>query len=111
VRPFNYLSLRVAGFPSDEPVLPSWNQGTGGVALNTTVDEVTGDGYVEVYDPSSHTSLSGISNLNLHPGRTVANLVFTSVSAPDGIINMANVSPGRTQFIGDIQGIFTNEWF
>jgi hypothetical protein len=74
--------------------------GTRGVALNVTVTQPAGTGYVTVWDQSTPPATS---NLNFVPGQTVPNLVFAPVSA-DGKVRLQPST--NTHLIADLAGYF-----
>ncbi|MCW2523749.1 MAG: hypothetical protein JWO63_2084, partial [Frankiales bacterium] len=76
----------------------------GAVALNVTVANPTGPGYVTVYATGRPLPLA--SNLNYVAGQTVANLVLAPVGA-DGKVNLTVAGHG-VRLIADVQGYYTS---
>jgi hypothetical protein len=77
--------------------------GVSAVALNVTVTEPTGAGYVTVYGDG--TALPLASNLNFVPDQTVPNLVIAPVGA-NGMVDLYNGSDGTIQLIADVSGYY-----
>jgi hypothetical protein len=88
------LRVHVAGIGS----IPS--SGVGAVALNVTVTQPTGDGFVTVY-PCGSRPLA--SNLNFTAGQTIPNTVIAPVNS-DGDICFYSNTP--THLLADISGWF-----
>ena len=75
------------------------------VALNLTVTNATGNGFLSAYADADGGNST--SNLNYLRGQTVANSVIVPV-APDGKITIANTGPaGSADLIADVSGYFT----
>jgi hypothetical protein len=77
--------------------------GATAVAINVTVTNTAGLGYLSVFP--SDRSAPVASNLNFARGQTVANLVVVPIGA-DGKIVLDNQSNGTTDLIGDVAGYF-----
>lgn len=71
-----------------------------GVVMNVTAPAVSAQSYLTVY-PSGGTN-PGTSNLNLFPGSTSANVVFTQIGA-GGSVDIANPL-GASHVIADVAG-------
>jgi hypothetical protein len=85
--------------------------GITGIAMNVTVTNVTGGGYLAVYpnETASGASVStpNVSNLNFSVGQTVPNMVMVPVGA-DGKVDFFNGAiSGSTDVIADIAGYYT----
>ena len=85
--------------------------GITGIAMNVTVTNVTGSGYLAVYpnENSAGTAVAtpNVSNLNFSPGSTVPNMVIIPVGA-DGKVDFYNGAlSGSTDVIADIAGYYT----
>lgn len=78
--------------------------GAAAVALNVTVADSTGGGYVTVYP--SGVAAPVASNLNFYPHQVVPNMVITKIGA-DGNIVLKNVG-GATHLIVDVVGWFAS---
>jgi len=91
------LKLQITGAGS----IPA--SGVAAVALNITVTNATGGGYVTAY--ADGTPRPGTSNLNYSTGQTLANQVIAPVAA-DGAIDLANVATGSADLIADIAGYY-----
>ena len=78
------------------------SRGVATIALNLTVTEPTADGYLTVF-PTGRPRPNA-SNMNVHPGAIVSNMVTVPVSA-EGTISIFN-SSGSTQVIVDVLGWF-----
>ncbi|HET9169514.1 MAG TPA: S53 family peptidase [Actinospica sp.] len=83
-----------------------------GVAMNVTVTNVTGGGFLDVYPNESasgtvNTTVPNASNLNFSAGQTVPNMVMVPVGQ-DGIVDFYNGAiSGSTDVIADIAGYYT----
>jgi hypothetical protein len=77
--------------------------GVAAVALNVTVTEPTGTGFVTVYGEG--TALPVASNLNFVPGQTVPNMVIAPVGA-GGVVDLYNGSSGTIALIADVSGYY-----
>jgi len=82
-----------------------------GIAMNVTVTNPTGGGYLAVYpnETSAGTAVPtpNVSNLNFSTGATVPNMVIIPVGA-DGKVDFFNGAiSGSTDVIADIAGYFT----
>lgn len=77
-------------------------QGAGAVILNVTATNPTSAGYVTAWPTGVAQPLA--SNLNLVPGRTVANLVIAPLGQ-NGFVSLYN-SHGNTDLVADVQGWF-----
>jgi len=75
------------------------------VALNLTVTNASGVGYVSAYPDGS--SVPNVSNLNYSTGRTVPNAIIVPVGS-DGSIDLYNggAEAGRIDLIADVTGFF-----
>lgn len=97
-------------FGADNGAIPSTATA---VALNVTVTQGTGNGYLTVY---GNQDLDGnllaaptTSNLNFRGGQDVANMVIVPVGK-DGVVNFFNGLPkgaGSVQVIADVAGYYT----
>ena len=94
------LSLQIAGRTEGAVNVPS--AGVKAVALNVTVTQPTGPGYVAAWPDGTQRPTS--SNLNFDKAQTVANLVVVPVGV-DGKVNFYN-SSASTQLVADIEGYF-----
>ena len=90
------ITIKVAGVGG----VPATN--VAAVALNMTVAEATGIGYITVY-PTEPKPF--VSSLNFNKGDTDANLVIVPV-APDGTVTIYNGSNGSARLIADVSGYF-----
>ena len=72
------------------------------VALNLTVDQTQGNGFITVFKSGNPPN---ISSLNFLRGQTDANLVIAPVAA-DGTIKIRNVSTRGVRLIADVSGYF-----
>jgi hypothetical protein len=70
------------------------------VAINLTITDPTGSGFVSVFP--CHAAVPLVSNINYSPGQVVANLVQTG--ATDGVICVH--SSARTHIVIDLQGTY-----
>ncbi len=86
--------LNVGGVPAS---------GVTAVALNVTLDQPTGNGYLSVWPGGE--GWPGTSTHNFTPGRTVANLVIVKVGA-NGRVNVLN-SAGSSNVIADVVGYYS----
>lgn len=77
--------------------------GMSAVALNVTVTNARGTGWMTAYPYGQRQPLA--SNLEFVPGQTVANLVVVPVGA-DGKVVFANDSSGAVDVIADVVGVF-----
>ncbi|MGI8667923.1 MAG: carboxypeptidase regulatory-like domain-containing protein [Jatrophihabitans sp.] len=91
------ISLQVAGLAG----VPS--TGVAAVVLNVTVISPTKDGYLTVYGHGA--GRPGASNLDFHPGLSVANLTVTGLGGT-GQLDLFNGSPGTVQLVADIAGYY-----
>ncbi|HWG23774.1 S53 family peptidase, partial [Actinospica sp.] len=85
--------------------------GITGVAMNVTVTDITGGGFLTVYpnETASGTaeSVPNVSNLNFATGGTVPNMVMVPVGA-DGKVRFYNgATAGSVDIIADIAGYYT----
>ena len=90
------LPLKIAGtgsIPADATA----------VALNVTVTDATGGGYVSVIPSGGYGS---VSNLNYAAGQVVTNYVIVPVG-PDGDIGLLNMGTGSADLVADVSGYFT----
>src|SRR5690606_2349102 len=71
-----------------------------GVVMNVTAPAVSAQSFLTVY-PSGGTN-PGTSNLNLFPGATSANVVFTQIGS-GGSVDIANPT-GGSHVIADVAG-------
>ncbi|MCU1396362.1 MAG: hypothetical protein JWM34_4790 [Ilumatobacteraceae bacterium] len=78
--------------------------GAGAVALNVTVTNPTGSGYLTVYPAGTHAPTA--SNLNFIPGQTIPNMVIVPVGN-NGEISIFN-SAGSSDVLVDVLGWFPN---
>ena len=79
--------------------------GIAAVALNVTVTNTTGSGFISVYPGGS--AIPTASNLNYRPGQTVANTVIVPVSS-GGVIDLYNggSSAAPVDLLADVTGYF-----
>jgi hypothetical protein len=77
--------------------------GVTGVALNVTVTNPTGSGYLTVYPAGQSAPTS--SNLNFGPGQTVANMVEVGLSQQGQVAVVTNAT--QADVIIDVEGYFT----
>jgi hypothetical protein len=76
------------------------------VVLNVTATSVTANTDVRVYPtPASGAAVPTVSNLNVGPGQTAANLVTVPVGA-GGKVRLRNAQ-GRVQLLADIAGYYS----
>ncbi|MDH6577034.1 hypothetical protein [Kitasatospora sp. MAP5-34] len=94
------LTVQIAG--NNVGSLPA--NGVTAVALNVTVTNPQGGGYLTVFPDG--TGLPTASNLNYSPGQTVANAVITPVGA-DGKIKIYNGSWGSADVVVDVVGYYS----
>lgn len=85
--------------------------GITGVAMNVTVTNATGGGFLTVYPTQtasgSTVTLPNVSNLNYSTGQTVPNMVMVPVGK-DGKVRFYNGAiSGATDVIADIAGYYT----
>lgn len=94
----SYVRLKVAGNGG----IPAQ---VSAVALNLTVTDATGNGYIAAQ--ADGEGAPGISNLNYATGQTVANAAIVSVGA-DGYIDIYNVGTAKAaaDLIADVTGYF-----
>jgi hypothetical protein len=78
--------------------------GVSAVAMNVTVTEPTGSGFVTIFPSGSSRPLA--ANLNFDPGKTVPNLVVAKLGA-GGRVAVFN-SSGNTHVIFDVAGWYTD---
>ena len=93
------VTLSIDG--ADGGVIPS--SGVTAVAVNLTVTDSTGSGYLTAYPDD--TTLPGTSNINFGTGLTRAAFAIVPVDA-DGKIEIADPTPGTTDLIVDVVGYF-----
>ena len=79
--------------------------GVTAVAMNVTVTQPTGDGYLTLYPTGTTRPLA--ANLNFTPGKTVPNLVVVKLGT-NGRVDMFN-SAGSTHVIYDVTGYFSDD--
>ena len=98
VNPNSAVSLQIGG----NGTIPS---GVIAVALNVTVTNASGSGYVTVYPDG--TTLPNVSNLNYVAAQTIPNAVIAPVGA-DGKIDLydGGGSAGKIDLIADVTGYF-----
>ena len=75
------------------------------VVLNVTATDATSVGYIAAFP--SDTSAPTASNINLVPGRTIANQVIVPIGA-DGRVVLLNQSGGTSDLLVDVAGYFTS---
>jgi hypothetical protein len=75
------------------------------VVLNVTSTDTTSAGYIAAFP--SDSSAPTASNINLVPGRTIANQVIVPIGA-DGRVVLLNQSGGTTDLLADVAGYFTS---
>lgn len=78
--------------------------GVSAVAVNVTVTQPTGSGFLTIYPTGSARPIA--ANLNFTPAKTVPNLVVVKVGT-GGKIDMFN-SNGLTHVVYDVAGYFTD---
>jgi hypothetical protein len=102
------ISLPVGGTTVGSVSIPS---GITAVAVNVTVTNPTGGGFLTVYPNETAagvpSTLPTTSNLNFVTNETVPNMVIVPVGA-DGKVDFYNGSAGTTDAIADIAGYFTS---
>lgn len=74
------------------------------VALNVTVTDSTGGGYISAYADGSSRPIT--SNINFAPGRTQAGQVIAPVGADGKIDLYYGGGPGATDLVADVTGYF-----
>ena len=79
--------------------------GVTAVAMNVTVTQPTGDGFLTIYPSGTVQPLA--ANLNFTPAKTVPNLVVVKVGS-NGRVAMFN-SAGSTHVIYDVAGYFSDD--
>jgi hypothetical protein len=79
--------------------------GVTAVAMNVTVTQPTGDGFLTISPTGSPRPLA--ANLNFTPGKTVPNLVVVKLGT-NGQVDMFN-SAGSTHVIYDVAGWFSDD--
>ena len=79
--------------------------GVTAVAMNVTVTQPTGDGFLTLYPTGTVRPLA--ANLNFTPNKTVPNLVIVKLGT-DGRVDMFN-SAGSTHVIYDVAGYFSDD--
>ena len=77
--------------------------GVGAVVLTVTATQPTATGFITAY--ASGGALPRSSNLNFVSGRTVANLVVSTVGT-GGAVALYNGSSGTVQLVADVSGYF-----
>ena len=75
------------------------------VAMNVTVTQPTGDGFLTIFPTG--TSRPNAANLNFTPGKTVPNMVVVKLGT-NGQVDMYN-SAGTTHVIYDVAGWFSDD--
>lgn len=96
--PATTIDLQVAGHGG----VPA--SGVSAVALNVTVTQPTGDGYLTAYPTG--TTRPVVSNLNFTPGDTVPNLVVVRLGA-GGRVSMFNAT-GSSHLVVDVTGWYSD---
>jgi len=81
------------------------SSGVAAVALNVTVTEATGSGYVQVVPTGGPTLLGTSSNLNADAGQTIANMVIVPVGAGGKVTLYTSAG---THLLADVTGWFTD---
>ena len=99
VAPNDYIAVKVAGVGS----IPS---GVTAVALNLTVTDTTGGGYLYAAADSAVGMNVGGSTLNYGKGQTIANSAIVPVGS-DGEIDIYNGGTKAADVIADVFGYFT----
>ena len=79
--------------------------GVTAVAVNVTVTQPTGDGFLTIWPSGSPRPLA--ANLNFTPNKTVPNLVVVKLGA-NGQVDMFN-SAGSTHVVYDVAGWFSDD--
>ena len=107
VGPAGTLDLQVTGsLPTSDGRTVSVPTDARAVVLNVTATSVTADTNVRVYPtPASGSGFPTVSNLNVGPGQTAANLVTVPVGA-GGKVRLRNAQ-GRVQLLADIAGYYS----
>ncbi|WP_441250945.1 hypothetical protein [Kitasatospora sp. McL0602] len=77
--------------------------GASAVALNVTVTDTRGPGYLTAWPSGSARPVA--SNLNWVAGQTVPNMVVVPIG-PDGTVSLYNGSPGTSQLVADVAGYY-----
>ncbi len=93
----------VAADGSVSVTVPGLPDGTTAVVVNLTATEATAPGAVTAFDAG--TAEPGTSNVNVTPGRSVANLAVVPVGA-DGTITLHSHNVGQVQLIVDAVGAY-----
>ncbi len=91
------ISLQVGGHGG----VPA--SGVAAIVLNVTVISPTSDGYLTLYGHGG--AKPAASNLDFHPGRSVANLTVTALPA-NGQLDFYNGSGGTVQLVADVAGYY-----
>lgn len=79
--------------------------GVTAVAMNVTVTEPTGSGFLTVFPSATARPIA--ANLNFTPGKTVPNMVVVKLGA-SGRVDMYN-SDGATHVVYDVAGYFADD--
>jgi hypothetical protein len=95
-------AVTVAG--ADDSVIPS--SGVSAVAVNITVADATGGGFITAYPDG--TTNPGTSNINFGKNQILANFAIVPVGS-DGKMDLADPAPGSTDVVVDVVGYFSND--
>ncbi|MGE0729049.1 MAG: hypothetical protein AB7Q92_13460 [Acidimicrobiia bacterium] len=108
IGPGRSVWVQVAGFPTEDPVVPLPADGAAAVVANLTATNPTAGGYVTAY-PDTQATPPLASNLNVVAGQTAAVLTLVGYGS-GGRINVFNAA-GSTDVIVDLAGWFTSAAF
>lgn len=98
--PTNVLEVQVTDLGAAGAIVPS--SGVGAIAVNLTVTETTGAGYVTVYDCGTRPLAA---SLNYASGQTIANAVISKVSGTGTVCVYSSVA---AHVIADVVGWFSS---
>lgn len=96
----NVLEVQLTDLGSSGSVVPS--SGVGAVALNVTVTETEGAGFITVYDCGTRPTAS---SLNFAIGQTIPNAVIAKVSGSGSVCFYSSV---KAHVIADVVGWFSS---
>jgi hypothetical protein len=107
VGPGGTLDLQVTGsLPTSDGRTVTVPADARAVVLNVTATGVTANTDVRIFPaPSSGTAIPTVSNLNVGPGQTAANLVTVPVGS-GGKVRLRNAQ-GRVQLLADLAGYYS----
>lgn len=98
--PSNVLEVPLTNLGTSGSVVPS--SGVGAVALNVTVTETEGSGFITVYDCGTRPTAS---SLNFATGQTIPNAVIAKVSGSGSVCFYSSVA---AHVIADVAGWFSS---